>query len=430
MTSEEAATLTVPFSNVPKRLQSHMEAHGVAIVTGVVAADKLHILEECMRRDLQALVAKAEPTATPTPSGGGGGGGCLNRLVPPPPISRRCEGLTLEGVQCKYTARSSRNAGPLLMGGDRCILHQKAKAERALDMGEDAEQRFELSDWNAEAIELLGCKERLHGRGLPQGSFAWTCRLLPSVRACFSALYPTDNDLLVVGLDMPFFAPTHCRRRGALHPPPHVDQNTKLYEGRCYQGILYISDATLEEASTTAVLPGSHGDLYRSLCEGPQRHKNHYIPLSGRALEEWAAGARRLPVPKGSLILWDSRLAHTGWRSGYRLAQPVCYEPLHRRSEKARQRKMECVLLGVSTTHSASEGRFHIAHGRPGSDLALLPTSPVNLKGRNFALRPWLPPLPLEHKSRAADAWYAREKTGVALMNAEGLIDQFILDVL
>jgi len=409
MSPQEAAALTVPFAEVKARLREHMLEHGVAIVSGVVPEGKLHILEECMRADLQALVAAAAPPARPTPN--------------------RCEGLTREGAQCKNTAQSAHKSAPLIMGGDRCATHQEAKGERAVDMGDDAKERFELSDWSAQAIELLGSKERVHGRGLPQGSFAWTCRLLPSVRACFAALYPGEEDDLLVGLDMPFFAPAG---RGArvLHPPPHVDQNTKLYAGQCYQGILYVSDATSDDASTTVVLPGSHKELYRSLGEDPACPDKHYIPLrelaGGTAWAAWEAGARRLPVPKGSLVLWDSRLAHTGWRGGERLAQPVCYEPKHRRPPEALARKVECVLLGLSTSHSAGEGRLHVAHGsRP----SLLPMTRVNLKGRDYGLRPWIPPLPLQDKSRAAEAWYAQE-SGAALEGADALIDPFIAAVL
>ena len=143
MTSQEAAALTVPFAKVTTRLRDHTQ-------------------ETC--------------------SGGG--------RAPARPASDSCEGMTREGVRCKNTAQSSHKAAPVIMWGDRCTTHQEAKADRAV------EERFELSDWSADAIELLGTKEHLHGRGLPQGSFAWTCRLFPSVRACVSA---PKRSLLVRG---------------------------------------------------------------------------------------------------------------------------------------------------------------------------------------------------------------------------------------
>ena len=77
--------------------------------------------------------------------------------------------------------------------------------------------------------------------------------------------------------------------------------------------------------------------------------------LYARAL----TGARRVPVPAGALLLWDSRLTHQGWSGGPRLAQPVCWEPRDRRPNDALLRKLWMCSTGSPSSHSSSEGRVH-----------------------------------------------------------------------
>merc|ERR1712217_890136 len=76
---------------------------------------------------------------------------------------------------------------------------------------------------------------------------------------------------------------------------------------------------------------------------------------------EWEACAatRRIPVPAGALLLWSSCTVHQGWDGGPRLAVPVCWEPRQRVDAEARNRKLKFAALGVTTSHSPSEGRIH-----------------------------------------------------------------------
>ena len=88
--------------------------------------------------------------------------------------------------------------------------------------------------------------------------------------------------------------------------------------------------------------------------------ERQYLPLSklsehtqGRLLPDWTLQAKRVPVPAGALLIWDSRLVHQGWRGGPRLAQPICWEPRARRSEEALERKARLTALGLPSTHWA-----------------------------------------------------------------------------
>merc|ERR1719356_604913 len=85
-----------------------------------------------------------------------------------------------------------------------------------------------------------------------------------------------------------------------------------------------------------------HFSLISSLAPGDARD---------RLIRGWEAGARRMPVPAGGLLLWTSRTTHQGWRGGPRLAQPVCMEPRARRSNEALERKLRLAALGLPSTH-------------------------------------------------------------------------------
>merc|ERR1719254_252853 len=73
----------------------------------------------------------------------------------------------------------------------------------------------------------------------------------------------------------------------------------------------------------------------------------------------WAQSARRVLMPPGAMILWNSRTAHTGWKGGPRLAQAVCLEPASRRPEHERVAKLRLAALGLPGCHWASAAMQH-----------------------------------------------------------------------
>merc|ERR1712070_645112 len=78
-------------------------------------------------------------------------------------------------------------------------------------------------------------------------------------------------------------------------------------------------------------------------------------------IDEAVGKTRRVPCPAGSLLLWDSRTIHQGWKGGPRLAQPICMEPRRNKNPAAREarlRKLFACATGVPTTHSSWEARI------------------------------------------------------------------------
>eukprot|EP00438_Fugacium_kawagutii_P028153 Skav232366 [mRNA] locus=scaffold4481:31371:32243:+ [translate_table: standard] len=217
-------------------------------------------------------------------------------------------------------------------------------------------------------------KGRASKHGLPHGSFAWAARLHPKVRQVFADLYGTTPQDLVVGLGNVFWC--SAQEEGTSINPEwlHVDQNHRTgMTWPCAQGVLYIWPSAGSSCSTTVVWPKSHKEVYEKMMDDPEailrgrssegqvvKLKELQLPhLREELLGEALLNCRRVPCPAGSLLLWDSRTVHQGWRGGPRLAQGVCWEPRVRRSDAALHRKLWMCSSGVPSSHSAAEGRVH-----------------------------------------------------------------------
>ena len=305
MDAAEAAAITVAFEDASHRLPAVMAEHGVAIVTGVLGADDIALLESALSDDLAELV--------------------------------------------------DANA---IASADSSV---RASWERAQAEG--------LRGWPAASLAACGGRGRLQDRGLPHGRFAWGARMHERTRAVYSVLHGTTD--LVSSCDNAFAA-TNQPEEQTNKNWPHVDQNDHDERVPCrdwsiYQGILYLWSSETSHASTTVVWPGSekHYQLYQKdpwvsarLAAGYPHFTLIATMEAGKdrtALSNgWDAGARRVPVPAGSLLLWTSRTTHQGWNGGPRLAQPVCWEPRTRRDARARERKMRLAALGLPSTHWAS----------------------------------------------------------------------------
>eukprot|EP01035_Chromulina_nebulosa_P029065 gene29065-38481_t len=238
---------------------------------------------------------------------------------------------------------------------------------------------FNLSDRHEEIVRqwpsasLLGAPFVVD-YGLPQGKFAWSVRMLPQIRKVYEKLYPSEE--LVTGMDVLFFKPSLSRPSQSSEFSAHADQNIHAPNGigdwKVYQSVLYLWPALTEDDATTVVWPGSHKLAYPELVNDSNSEMcgklgYHYTEVramrnksSAENLERrFLAEARRMRMPAGSLLVWNSKTLHQGWRSGPRLAMPVCWEPRHRRTGVAFLRKIRLILQGLPTTHWASLGYQH-----------------------------------------------------------------------
>lgn len=312
MDAAETEAITVDYEEVTSRLEEVMAKMGVAIVRGVLGPEDAAELESALKEDLEELV----------------------------------------------------DADAM----DRADASVQTAWQRACQEG--------LQAWPAATLADVGARGRFQDRGLPHGRFAWRARVHPKVRRVYEVLHGTAD--LVSSCDNAFVANASQPMAQSNKNWPHVDQNDHdaripSAEWNVYQGILYVWGSDTEHASTTVIWPGSHKVCYGDYMADPQvqtrikRGSPHFTLISGmepsvardRLISGWHSHARRIPVPAGGLLLFTSRTTHQGWSGGPRLAQPVCWEPLSRRTALMHERKLRLAALGLPSTHWASLGLPH-----------------------------------------------------------------------
>ncbi|CAK9061014.1 unnamed protein product [Durusdinium trenchii] len=304
MSDSEMAPLLVPATE-PERIRSTFREHGVCIVTDVISPEDCMALEDLWHDDLLQLLDES-------------------KLDP-----------------------------------------QVAKQAAAV--------KETVKAWPKHWDSHLGNKGMASKHALPHGSFAWGARLHPNVRRVFAELYEMGEEDLAVGLDNVFWC--SAEEAGTNTNPEwlHVDQNHCTgITWTCAQGVLYVWPSGPNDSSTV-VWPKSHTEVYDHMMGDPEAiHRGRSMGGQSVKLKELQDAkireelmrdafekSRRVPCPAGSLLLWDSRTVHQGWRGGPRLAMPICWEPKTRRDEAALRRKLWMCGSGVPSSHSAAEGRVH-----------------------------------------------------------------------
>lgn len=152
----------------------------------------------------------------------------------------------------------------------------------------------------------------LHGFGFGQSKFMWCLRLLPRVKATFSAIWKT-SDLIVSFDGGNVFRPWKYNRSwftaGGWY---HVDQNGLKFDSAgkvCVQGLVTLFDVT-EDTGGLVVVPGSHKQ-HTAMCERSTIAKSMGdfvpVPVDDPVLSE---GANLVCAQAGDLVLWDSRTVH------------------------------------------------------------------------------------------------------------------------
>ena len=234
--------------------------------------------------------------------------------------------------------------------------------------------------------------------GLVQGRMPWFVRRHENVVSVFAALHEQEPEMkddpraLCVGTDAVFYSndalgeDADC---GALEDYlwPHVDHNKALEphaSWNTYQSIVYVWPAT-ERSKSTVILPRGNGAAAHAkyLADAPPM-PSQFTPIHARHFREFAAEARRIPVPAGGMVVWACKTIHQGWSHGDRLAVPVCYEPRWRRPADALARKRAAVKRGQPTTHWASIG---LVHGRPCKPVRIDETCRLHHRAHHHCLR-------------------------------------------
>ena len=134
----------------------------------------------------------------------------------------------------------------------------------------------------------------------------------------------------------------------------HTDQIASRLGLHAYQGALYLEEQCVDDW-TFHILEGSHKHLDDFYDHYPQAAKKAeplgYYHISSEEIEFFkAAGASRIvrvPVPKGGMVLWDSRLIHANAR------------PLHTRRHPGRWRYTLFISMTPAIWASEKDIRDH-----------------------------------------------------------------------
>ncbi|CAN0394989.1 unnamed protein product [Ectocarpus fasciculatus] len=224
-------------------------------------------------------------------------------------------------------------------------------------------RRDQPDSWRGfyELYPLKHCLIQQHGIG--HAPVSWKIRQDPRVLALFAELWSMPPEDLLVSFDgLSLGLPPEKTRKGWHQgtDEPHVDQAPDNTEFKGYQSWITARDVDSADF-TIMVLPGSHR-VFEELVQG--------FGLTGKA--DWFKMApehmafyesrgcipMRLSVPKGCMVIWDSRLVHCGTKPLKGRPSPnirgivyLCYVPRCQASEKELARKRKAFTDRRTTSH-------------------------------------------------------------------------------
>ncbi|XP_059153892.1 uncharacterized protein LOC131939536 isoform X1 [Physella acuta] len=189
---------------------------------------------------------------------------------------------------------------------------------------------------------------------------AWEVRL--AAKPVFAQLWQTDK--LLSSLDAIAIGRPPEQGEETFWSPAdnwvHVDQTSDRLGLHAYQGAVYLEECA-EDDWTFEVLEGSHKYFDEFM------DKNQVLRLKPHHLEWFAeknCPRRRIPCPKGGMVLWDSRLFHANARPiqgrpnprRWRYVVFVCMAPASWATPSDLQLKRKAYEELKLTTHWPSQG--------------------------------------------------------------------------
>ena len=179
---------------------------------------------------------------------------------------------------------------------------------------------------------------------------AWYIRTRPKVQNVFKKIWDTDE--LVVSFDGACYMKSDVKNNNKLWT--HVDQGAESSELKCYQGFVSLTDNTQK---TLRVYEGSHLFHNSYFEEKGLTKTGNWILIDKDYLDKIEDKKKVLNVPKGSLVLWDSRCFHQNQigedNKEDRLVQYVCYLPKShsKNTESMRKKRLNYFKEQRTTSH-------------------------------------------------------------------------------
>lgn len=94
----------------------------------------------------------------------------------------------------------------------------------------------------------------------------------------------------------------------------HLDQSPKRVGLHAYQGAVYLEDATIEDWCFLVMERSHHyfQEFFENFKENPRSECRRLTKGEKKWMKERDCPVVRIAVPKGGMVLWDSRLVHAG----------------------------------------------------------------------------------------------------------------------
>jgi len=164
----------------------------------------------------------------------------------------------------------------------------------------------------------------------------WNLRCNRNIINVFEKIYET-NDLLVSYDAFSFLPPPEITRKN-WHSNSwyHCDQKLSNDFLECYQGWISLTDTDIGDATLSVILK-SHRMHYDFKRIFNIEEKGDFVMMKDHIdelLRMFPFVEHRITCPKGSLVLWDSRLLHSGdlplktrKNANFRCVSYLCYTP-------------------------------------------------------------------------------------------------------
>lgn len=228
--------------------------------------------------------------------------------------------------------------------------------------------------------------------GIGQSKALWLVRLCPSVLQMFAELYagmglaPTSAADLVSTFDGMSFPRTGSQKHFDDSKWQHKDQALLDDEFNfMVQAGFNVGKSQDAEDHVFSCIPGSHAchkEYADANAELAQKQKGHFLKLTKEQLNwhrERGMALKRVPLPRGSGVLWDSRLVHASSRSlkgepGQRAQVFVSLTPRCKMTPKQLKKRKQHFEEGRTTGHKGGVfPKRPRTYGRPTTDVAVAP---------------------------------------------------------
>lgn len=230
--------------------------------------------------------------------------------------------------------------------------------------------------------------------GISQSEAAWYLRSHRRIRRAFEQIWETRD--LITSMDAFIcWRPWNKVREpkdGFQEPCVegfHVDQSPKKRGFHCVQGMIVLNEVT-DESGGLRVIRGTHTDRVQDYIEKKYKAYGDWCELRNEdplvKFSDWEL----LKAQPGDLILWDSRLIHSGYvGTGYddrsqvkdlaRLCMAVCMVPRDMVSPEVLEQRRKFFERGKATTHWPNKCEDNTVFDSYGSNIPDDIFSPPNL---------------------------------------------------